>query len=269
MDCTHSFIPQAPLETQSRRPASLSAPSPTGYLHSVETGAAADGPGMRFVLFVAGCPFRCLYCHNPDTWTFKSGRPVSVDEAVAEVAPYARFLRMAGGVTVSGGEPLTQPAFVGAFLKRVHDDLGLHTALDTQGFLGHKVDDDWFDAVDLVMLDIKHADPERYKKITGRALQPTLDFAARLVRLGKPMWLRYVLVPGLTDDPGDVARLADIAAGLGPLVERVELIPFHQLGAHKWAGLGRNYALAGTPIPTAGQIREAASILRSRGLTVK
>lgn len=242
--------------------------SPIGYLHSVETGAAADGPGMRFVMFVAGCPFRCLYCHNPDTWTFKSGRSVTVDEAVREVAPYAHFLRMAGGVTVSGGEPLTQPAFVGAFLRRVHDDLHLHTALDTQGFLGHKVADDWFDAVDLVMLDIKHADPKRYKQVTGRALQPTLDFANRMVRLGKRMWVRYVLVPGLTSDPSDVARLADIVAGLGPLVERVELIPFHQLGVHKWAELGKSYALASTPVPTAAQVKEAADIFRSRGLTV-
>ena len=234
----------------------------------METGAAADGPGMRFVLFVAGCPFRCLYCHNPDTWTFKSGRCVTVDEAIAEVAPYAGFLRMAGGVTVSGGEPLTQPWFVGAFLRRVHDDLGLHTALDTQGFLGHKVDDDWLTAVDLVLLDIKHADAARYKTITGRALQPTLDFARRLVRLGKPMWVRYVLVPGLTDDPNDIARLADTVAGLGPLVEKVELIPFHQLAAHKWAELGRRYTLEGAPVPTAEQIGEAAATLRSRGLTV-
>jgi pyruvate formate lyase activating enzyme len=224
---------------------------------------------MRFVLFVAGCPFRCVYCHNPDTWTFKSARSISVDEAVKEVAPYARFLRVAGGVTVSGGEPLTQPAFVGAFLRRVHDDLGLHTALDTQGFLGHKIADDWLDAVDLVLLDIKHANPERHKQLTGRALQPTLDFANRLVRLGKRIWVRYVLVPGLTSDASDIARLADIVAGLGPLVERIELLPFHQMGAHKWAELGRSYALAGTPVPTPGQMQDAANILRSRGLTVK
>jgi pyruvate formate lyase activating enzyme len=241
---------------------------PAGYIHSVETGAAADGPGMRFVFFLAGCSFRCLYCHNPDTWTFGGSRPVSVRAAVAEAARYAGFLRMAGGVTLSGGDPLAQAEFAGELLRRLHDGLGLHTALDTQGFLHRKVEDRWFDALDLVLLDIKHIDPVRHRDVTGRPLQPTLDFARRLVRLGKPMWIRYVLVPGLTDDAEDIARLADTAAGLGPLVERVELLPFHQLGSHKWAGLNRPYRLAATPVPSASQIAAAAAIIRSRGLTV-
>ncbi len=242
---------------------------PVGYIHSVETGAAVDGPGMRFVYFLAGCSFRCLYCHNPDSWTLEGGRPVSVSAAVAEAARYAGFLRMAGGVTLSGGDPLAQAEFAGALLRRLHDGLGLHTALDTQGFLHRKVPDRWFDAVDLVLLDIKHIDPVRHREITGRPLQPTLDFARRLVSLGKPIWIRYVLVPGFTDDADDIARFAGTAAALGPLVERVELLPFHQMGSHKWEELNRPYRLANTPVPSNSEIAAAAAIIRSRGLTVK
>lgn len=236
-----------------------------GHLHSVETGAAADGPGMRFVYFLSGCPFRCLYCHNPDTWTRDVGREVSLDEAVAEIAPYVGFLKRTGGVTVSGGDPLTQADFAGALLARLKG-LGLHTALDTQGHLHAKVADDWFDPLDLVLLDIKHADADRHQELTGRSLQPTLDFARRMVRLGKPLWLRYVLVPGLTDAPEDIARLGALAAELKP--ERVDVLPFHQLGAHKWQRLGRAYALADTPVPTPAQIHAATARLAACGLPV-
>ncbi|WP_052026965.1 4Fe-4S cluster-binding domain-containing protein, partial [Rhodovulum sp. PH10] len=164
---------------------------PVGFLHSVETGAAGDGPGMRFVFFLSGCPYRCVYCHNPDTWKRASGRRVDLDEALAEVAPYRAFLRFAGGVTVSGGEPMSQHRFAGRLLTRLHDDLGLHTAIDTTGALGRLVGDDWFDPVDLLLLDIKHVDPATYERITGSELQPTLDFARRMVRLRQPMWVRF------------------------------------------------------------------------------
>jgi pyruvate formate lyase activating enzyme len=239
-----------------------------GWLHSVETAGAVDGPGMRFVYFTSGCLFRCLYCHNPDTWRAHGGRRVTLDEAVAEVAPYAAFLRVAGGVTVSGGEPLVQAPFVGRLLRRIKSELGLHTALDTQGFLGAQVDDAWLEPVDVVLLDIKHADPERYRAITGKALQPTLDFARRLAALGKPIWVRYVLVPGLTDDEADVLRLADFAASLGPAVERLEVLPFHQMGAPKWQALGLDYKLADTRTPDGAQIARARALFASRGLLV-
>lgn len=248
-------------------PASIAADrAPTGFLHSVETGGAGDGPGMRFIFFVSGCPFRCLYCHNPDTWKMSAGRPLTIDEAVKEVAPYASFLRRTGGVTISGGEPLTQHAFVGELLKRLHGGLRLHTAVETTGFLAGKVDDAWFDAVDLVLLDIKHADPAQHAKITGRSLAPTLDFARRLARLGKRMWIRYVLVPGLTDGADDIARLADFVAGLGPLVQQVDVLPYHRLGVHKWAELGRAYRLGETPPPTTAQVDAAVRIFKERGL---
>lgn len=240
----------------------------TGYLHSVETGAAVDGPGMRFVLFLSGCQFRCQYCHNPDTWKLHGGREVTMDQALDEVRPYAGFLKFAGGVTLSGGEPLVQAAFAGELLSRIKSELGLHTALDTQGFLHAELGDDWFRPVDMVLLDIKHSDPERYHAITGQPLQPTLDFAQRLVRLNKPMWIRYVLVPGLTDGEADILKLADFAAGLGPLVERLEVLPFHQMGAQKWQELNHPYSLAGTPTPTPEQVQAARALFASRGLIV-
>lgn len=244
----------------------VATPDPIGHLHSVESGAAADGPGVRFVYFLAGCPFRCLYCHNPDTWKFSSGRPVTTTEALAEIRPFAGFLRRVGGVTLSGGDPLTQPAFAERLLSALHDDLGLHTALDTQGFLGHKVDDAFFDAVDLVLLDVKHADPDRHRALTGRALAPTLGFARRLADLGKPMWIRHVLIPGWTDDPADLHRLADRLLALGPAVERVDVLPYHTLGLSKWVALGRTSKLADTRPPTAESLAAAVALLRSRGL---
>lgn len=241
---------------------------PMGYLHSVESGAAVDGPGMRFVFFVSGCQFRCQYCHNPDTWKLHNGRPVTLDQAMDEVRPYAGFLKIAGGVTISGGEPLMQAPFVGALFSRIKSELGLHTALDTQGFLAGNVADAWFDPVDLALLDIKQIDPEKHLKLTGHPVQPTLDFAQRLVRLGKKMWIRYVLVPDITDNNVDILNLADFVVSLGSAVERVEVLPFHQMGAHKWESLGMEYALARTPTPTAEQVQQARSLFASRGLLV-
>lgn len=240
----------------------------SGYVHSTESGAGVDGPGMRFVFFMSGCQFRCQYCHNPDTWKLHAGRQLTLDEALAELAPYAGFLKFAGGVTISGGEPLMQPEFVGALLHAIKLRFGLHTALDTQGFLHESISDDWLADVDLVLLDIKHSDPQRYQQITGQPLQPTLDFAQRLKRLGKPIWLRYVLVPGLTDDLDDIARLADYAASLGGMVQRVEVLPFHQMGADKWAQLGLDYPLADTPVPTAALVAAAREQFAARGLVV-
>ncbi|MTJ80219.1 MAG: pyruvate formate lyase-activating protein [Telmatospirillum sp.] len=259
---------QSSTAASDQSPIAAGEPSPQGYLHSVETGAAVDGPGMRFVFFLSGCQFRCLYCHNPDTWKLHSGRPVTLDEAMAEVRPYAGFLKIAGGVTVSGGEPLVQAAFTGALFRRIKSELGLHTALDTQGYLASGLPDDWFDPVDLVLLDIKHSDPDQYQALTGKALQPTLDFARRLVNLGKKIWIRYVLVPNITDRDVDILTLADFVVSLGPAVERVEVLPFHQMGAHKWESLGMDYPLARVPTPTAEQVERARTLFASRGLMV-
>jgi pyruvate formate lyase activating enzyme len=240
-----------------------------GHLHSIETGAAVDGPGMRFVFFMQGCLFRCQYCHNPDTWKIGGGRRVTIDEALAEIKPYIGFLKFAGGVTISGGEPLVQSHFVGELFREIKKRFGLHTALDTQGYLHATVPDEWFDPVDMVLLDIKHIDPVKYLALTGKELQPTLDFAQRLVRLKKKIWLRYVFVPGLTDDDADILKLADFLVTLGDALERVEVLPFHQMGSFKWKNLGIAYPLENTPTPTPEAADHARSLFASRGITVR
>lgn len=231
----------------------------SGFVHSFETGAAVDGPGVRFVMFSSGCQFRCLYCHNPDTWKLHNGKLKTVDEIVHEIGKYARFLKFAGGITFSGGEPLMQANFIGEIAYRVKQEYNLHIALDTQGFLAAHLDDSWFDNIDLVMLDIKHIDPDKYLALTSQPLQPTLDFAHRLIRMNKPLWIRYVLVPGLTDNPEDVKKHAEFIRSLQDealelhghkLIERVEILPFHNLGEMKWKELNLPYTLSETEPPT-------------------
>ncbi|MEU8181117.1 pyruvate formate-lyase-activating protein [Micromonospora sp. NPDC049044] len=240
----------------------------TGSLHSFDISIGVDGPGTRFVAFLAGCPLRCLYCHSPDTQYRRYGRPTSVDDLVTEIRRYERFLKVAhGGVTVSGGEPLQQPAFTREVLRRCKE-MGLHTALDTSGLLGDRADDTLLDATDLVLLDIKSGDPATYRAVTrtGR-LTPTVRFAHRLADRGTPIWVRFVLVPGLTDDPGNVDAVASIAADL-PTVERVEVLPFHRLGAQKYAALGLPFPLADTTPPDEALLRRVRDQFEAHGLTV-
>lgn len=237
----------------------------SGFVHSIETGAAVDGPGLRFALFVSGCQFRCLYCHNPDTWKLRNGTLMSVDAVIAEIGKYASFLRFAGGLTISGGEPLMQAHFIGEIFYRAKHELKLHTALDTQGFLATQLEDSWFDNVDLVLLDIKQMNPEKYEQLTSKPLQPTLDFAKRLSRLGKKMWIRYVLVPGYTDDMEDVSNLADFVTKLNG-VERVEVLPFHKMGEHKWQDLGLSYALTDVQPPSPELVERVRDQFRQRNL---
>lgn len=243
-----------------------------GHVHSFEVGAAVDGPGIRFALFVSGCQFRCLYCHNPDTWKLNNGRLMTVDEVVNEIGKYASFLRRSGGLTISGGEPLMQAHFIGEIYRRVKQHFGLHTALDTQGFLAGHLPDSWFDAVDLVLLDIKHIDPVKYEALTSKPLQPTLDFAERLMRMKKTVWIRYVLVPGLTDDAGDVDRLArylkKLAAMAPGCIERIEVLPFHKMGEFKWRELGLDYQLDETTSPDKVMLERVRAQLSSSGLLV-
>lgn len=240
----------------------------TGSLHSFDVSTGVDGPGTRFVAFLAGCPLRCLYCHSPDTWYRRSGRPVTADELLVEVRRYERFIKVAGGgVTISGGEPLQQPAFTRELLQRCHA-MGLHTALDTSGFLGDRADDALLDATDLVLLDIKSGNPTTYRKVTrtGR-LAPTVRFAHRLADRGVPIWVRFVLVPGVTDDPANVDAVAAIAAAV-PTVERVEVLPFHRLGAPKYAALGLPFPLAATPAPDETLLHRVHDQFRDHGLAV-
>ena len=220
----------------------------TGRVHSWDVSTGVDGPGTRFVLFVSGCPLRCLYCANPDTWHMRDGRRATVDEVMVEIEKYRPFVTTAGGgVTLTGGEALLQPAFTAAVFRRCKE-LGLHTALDTSGFLGARATDELLSDTDLVLLDIKSFDAGTYRRLTGGDLAPTLSFAARLDRLGVPAWIRYVLVPGWTDDPEAVDGLGAFLAGLGN-VDRVDVLPFHKLGAHKYDALGIPFPLRDTPAP--------------------
>ena len=243
-----------------------------GRIHSIETGAAVDGPGMRFVLFVSGCQFRCLYCHNPDTWKLNNGQLMTADAVVASIGKYARFLKLTGGLTISGGEPLMQAHFVHEIFWRIKRQYGLHTALDTQGFLAAHLDDDWFDVVDLILLDIKHIDPVKYEALTSKPLQTTLDFAERLMRMHKKVWLRYVLVPGLTDDVADIERYTDYVTQLAAMspgsIERIEVLPFHKMGEPKWQELGYTYQLHNTQAASQELTERVREQMRRSGLLV-
>ncbi|MBP2471822.1 pyruvate formate lyase activating enzyme [Crossiella equi] len=237
----------------------------TGVVHSWDLATAVDGPGTRFVVFTAGCPLRCLYCHNPETRFARYGRRVTVAEVLAELRGYRRFIEVAGGgLTVSGGEPLLQPEFTGALLRGAKD-LGLHTALDTSGYLGGRASEDLLAATDLVLLDIKSWDPATYRTVTGAELAPTLEFARRLDRRGIPMWVRFVLVPGLTDAPDNVDGIAGFVAGLAS-VQRVDVLPFHKMGAPKYAAIGLPFLLADTPVPDAALIARVRGQFRAHGL---
>ncbi len=239
-----------------------------GSVHSWDLVTGADGPGTRMTLFTAGCGLRCQFCQNPDTWRMKDGVRHTVDEVMARVTRYATIMKVTGGgLTISGGEPLLQTKFVTQIFRRAHD-LNIHTALDTAGLLGSRLSDDDLNYIDLVLLDIKSGIPETYKRVTGRPLQPTLDFAERLSRLGKTMWVRFVLVPGLTDDEENVDAIGKFVSTLDG-VQRMEILPFHQMGKSKWEATGEPYLLADTPTPTPELIARVKAQLESYGLPVK
>ena len=236
-----------------------------GFLHSFTTGATVDGPGVRVVAWTTGCMWRCLYCHNPDTWTMSNGIPVTVARAAEELGKYRHGLKvMSGGFTLSGGEPLMQHRFVVKLFTAARA-MGIHTAIETNGYYGDRVADAELEAMDLVMLGIKAWDPDRHLRLTGMAIGPTLDFARRLAANRRPIWVRFVLVPGLTDDLDDIARIAEFAAGLGN-VERVDVLPFHQMGRYKWAQLDLPYTLQDVEPPSVDAVERACAVFRSAGL---
>jgi len=238
-----------------------------GYVHSYEVGSTVDGPGIRFVGFLTGCLLRCQYCHNPDTWHKYNGHPVTVSRAMQQIGKYAQVLKISkGGVTLSGGEPMLQRPFVVRIFRRCKE-LGLHTCMDTSGRLGDKFTDSELMDIDLNLLDIKSGDPAIYEKVTRQPLKPTLDYAQRLSALGRPIWVRYVLVAGLTDGYDNVEKVADICAGLRSL-ERVEILRFHQMGKGKWQKLGLEYPLADIEPPDAELTERVRGQFRRRGLTV-
>ena len=235
-----------------------------GYVHSYETSSRYDGPGLRAVLFVAGCLLRCSYCHNPDTWHLKDGTYVSAEQVIDRLGSFAPALRaLDGGLTISGGEPMVQLAFTRRILAAAKQ-MGLHTAIQTSGFLGDRVDERYLSCLDLVLLDIKSSDPETYRNVTGRDLALTLRFAERLAAVGKPVWVRFTLVAGLTDDPANVDGIARFVAPMKN-VEWVEVQPFHQLGAFKWKAMGIEYKLLNTPPPSPDLIKRVIDQFRAAG----
>ena len=238
-----------------------------GFLHSFTTGSAVDGPGIRLVAWTTSCMFRCSYCHNPDTWTLSNGIPVPLEQAIEEVRKYANGLRaMQGGFTLSGGEPLMQHRFAARLFAAVKA-MGVHTAIETNGYYGEKLSDAELMDIDLFIVDMKAFTPERHEKVTGRAdNQQVFEFCDRLARLKRPMWLRYVLVPGLTDIADEMDAIARYGASLG-VVERVEVLPFHQMGRYKWERLGLDYQLDETEPPTMEAVGRAVAIFRAAGLT--
>ncbi|HLO47030.1 MAG TPA: pyruvate formate-lyase-activating protein [Kamptonema sp.] len=234
-----------------------------GRIHSVETFGTVDGPGIRFIIFTQGCPLRCLYCHNPDCRNTHDGKEVTVDYLIDEIKKCKSYIRK-GGVTVSGGEPLMQPEFTREIFTRCHQ-LGLHTALDTSGYCALEVAKPVLEMTDLVLLDIKSYIPELYYKVTSVSIEPTLAMATYLSEIGKPTWIRFVLVPNLTDNIANINQLADFIATLKN-VERVEILPFHKMGEYKWEQLGLAYELKDTPAAPSELVQKTIDIFRDRDI---
>ena len=231
----------------------------TGYIHSTESFGTVDGPGVRFVIFFQGCPMRCLYCHNPDTWGFDAGTEMTVDELLRQFERNKAFYK-SGGITATGGEPMAQLPFLTAlFTEAKHR--GIHTCLDTSGICFDPAHPERFDALlsvtDLVMLDIKHIDDERHRLLTGHSNAGILAFAQHLSSRGVPLWIRHVIVPGWTDDPAEQETLGYFLGGL-KTIKALDCLPYHDFGKQKYAALGIDYPLADTqPVPpeTAAQAR--------------
>ncbi len=230
-------------------------------VHSVETFGTVDGPGIRYILFLQGCPLKCKYCHNRDTWDPNEGTTRTLEDIVEEIKRYTTYFKTShGGVTVSGGEPLLQAKFVTELFKELHK-YSIHTALDTAGSLPITDEIKELLAVtDLVILDIKHIDDEKSKKLTSLSNRNNIAFANYLNAQHIPVWIRQVLVPGYTDDEHDLKKLKEFIDSLEN-VERVEILPYHRLGEFKWKNLGEEYPLKDVLPPTEEQVKKAKQIL--------
>jgi len=232
-----------------------------GRIHSIDTFGTVDGPGIRFVLFMQGCALQCQFCHNPDTWDTSIGRHVTVDDIIAEIEPYVNYYRNSGGgITVTGGEPTLQAPFVAELFKRVKERFGLHTALDSSGFCEPRNAEELMKHTDLVLLDLKQMNEKKHVVLTSQSNERILRFAAYLTEIEKPIWIRHVLIPGITDDYEDLSALGQFV-GKMKSVEKVELLPYHRMGVYKWQQLGREYPLEGVPSPTDQEVARARQII--------
>ena len=236
-----------------------------GYIHSVETFGSVDGPGIRYVVFMQGCPLKCIYCHNPDSWKMKDGKVVSEKQLVDNILSYSSFIS-SGGVTISGGEPLLQAPFVLKLIKKLHKH-NIHVAIDTAGSLPLKQSKAVLDACDLVMLDIKEFDDDAHKVLTGLSNKNTLDTLSYLSSINKPIWIRHVILPSYTLNEEKLIKLANYLKQFKN-IEKVDLLPFHKYGEFKWEKLGYNYMLKDIEPPTSEQMQKVKQIFLDAGLQV-
>ena len=238
-----------------------------GYVHSHESFGTVDGPGIRYIVFLQGCPLRCRYCHNADTWEKNNAKfRETPEQTFKEICKYKNFIK-SGGVTLTGGEPLMQPDYVRELLKLCKKD-GIHTAVDTSGFFLNDKVKEALNYADLILLDIKCIDPETHKSLTKVELEPVLKFAEYLKEIGKKAWIRHVIVPGITDNDEYLNKLADYVKTLDN-VEKVELLSYHTLGEYKWDNIGEHYSLKGVPPLSPERLENAKEIFRKRGLTIQ
>ena len=239
-----------------------------GFVHSWDINTSVDGPGTRMTVFMSGCPLRCQYCQNPDTWKMRDGKPVYYEAMVKKIERYVDLFKAThGGITFSGGESMMQPAFVSRVFHAAKE-MGVHTCLDTSGFLNTNYTDEMLEDIDLCLLDVKSGDEETYKKVTGGILQPTIDFGQRLAKAGKKIWVRFVLVPGLTSSEENVENVAKICESFGDAVEHIDVLGFHQLGRPKWHMLNIPYPLEDQKGPSEAMKQRVVEQFQSHGFTV-
>lgn len=237
-----------------------------GRIHSIETTGMVDGPGIRFIIFTQGCLLRCQYCHNPDSWDRDAGELHDTDDLIADIKKYLPYMkRSGGGVTVSGGEPLLQMPFLIDLFKKLKS-LGIHTAIDSSGGCYSETDSfqsqfqELLNYTDLFLVDIKQMDDQKHRELTGVGNRHILTFAKQLSQAQIPMWIRHVLVPGKTDDAGDLEALGRFISSLNS-VERVEILPYHKMGIYKWQEMGIAYPLEGVHTPSEAEVERAKRLM--------
>lgn len=237
-----------------------------GLIHSIETFGVLDGPGIRYVIFMQGCPLKCIYCHNPDSRTINTGTPKKVDQIIKDVLKYKSFIKN-GGITISGGEPLLQSEFCAALCDAAHKE-GISVAIDTSGGIPLKICKNAIDKCDLLLLDIKSLDPAVYKNITGgHHIGKPVKMLKYCEEISKKVWIRHVIVPNINLRHNLLNELADFLAGF-KCVEKIDILPFHKMGEQKWKSLGMDYTLYDTPEPTNEEILKAVRIFKRKGLNV-
>ena len=224
-------------------------------VHSYESMGTYDGPGLRLVEFLQGCPFRCLYCANPDTIAFDGGTPTEPEHIINMAVNQKPFFGKRGGVTFSGGEPTSQAQGLIPIVDRLHEE-GINVCIDTNGGVWNPAVEELISKVDLVLLDVKQINPARHESLTGRSNSRTLETAKWLEDHGKPFWLRYVLVPGISDAEEDIRALGEHFKDY-KMIQRVEILPYHTLGIHKYESMGQEYLLKDTKTNTPDQLDRA------------